>query len=232
MGILGVLRRHRIPLTMDTHTATIVNIKSNNNSRSNNSSSKGGRRELAQSNTKLRWTYFTRMQGTMKNLIFVAGYVRCAITRKACCNGVHRFGFSVHPSLPLQYSGPRGGGQLGTTEVQNSFSQQPASFTQQPKSVMWHLQHSLHNTSRHGTMQCQETCPMATDTINLPDAGGMRGRNCKCNGTQSMQNICPLLRLLWLNDCSLGNQIHSSQLLLVCPNNVWPVSPQVGQVAA
>ena len=62
---------------------------------------------------------------------------------------------------------------------------------------------------------------MATDTINLPDEGGMQGGKCKCKGTEGIQNLCPFLPLLWLN--SLGNQIHNSQLLLVCPNNVWPV---------
>ena len=64
-------------------------------------------------------------------------------------------------------------------------------------------------------MQCQETCWMAIDTINLPDEGGCRGAIAK--------NLCPLLPLLWLNAFSFGNQIHNSQLLLVCPNNVWPV---------
>ena len=49
----------------------------------------------------------------MKNLTFVARHVRCAITRKACVNGVHRFGLGVHPShLPMYRWGPWGGGQL------------------------------------------------------------------------------------------------------------------------
>ena len=73
-------------------------------------------------------------------------------------------------------------------------------------------------------MQCQETCRMATDTIHLPDEGGMQGCNGKCKGTGSMQNLCPLLLLLRLNAFSLGNQIHNNQLLLVCPKNVWPVT--------
>ena len=77
-------------------------------------------------------------------------------------------------------------------------------------------------------MQCQETCRMATDTLNLPDEGGMQGCKCKCKGTKSIQNICPLLPLLWLNAFSLGNQIHNIQLPLVCPKNVWPVT-QGGQ---
>ena len=68
---------------------------------------------------------------------------------------------------------------------------------------------------------------MATDTINLPDEGGMQGCNCKCKGTGSIQNLCPLLPLLWLNAFSLGNQIDNSQLLLVCPNNVWPATQGV-----
>ena len=71
-------------------------------------------------------------------------------------------------------------------------------------------------------MQCQETCWMATNTINLLDEGGVQGCNCKCKGTESIQNLCPLLLLLWLNAFSLGNQIKNNQLLLVCPNNVWP----------
>ena len=115
-SILGVLRRHRIPLATNPHTATGVSSRSSNNNRSNSSSSKVGRLELAQSNTDLRLTQDRRMQGTMKNLTFVAGYVRCAITRKACVNGVHRFGFGVHPShLPMHSWGPWGGGRLGTT---------------------------------------------------------------------------------------------------------------------
>ena len=41
--------------------------------------------------------------GSVASGTFVAGYVRCAITRKACVNGVHRFGFGVHPShLPMR----------------------------------------------------------------------------------------------------------------------------------
>ena len=63
---------------------------------------------------------------------------------------------------------------------------------------------------------------MATDTIYLLGEGGMQGCNCKCKGTESIQN--PLLPLLWFNAFSLGNQIHNSQLFLVCPNNVWPVT--------
>ena len=39
-------------------------------------------------------------------------------------------------------------------EVQCSFTH----FTQQPQSVMWHLQYALDNASRQGTMQCQEIC--------------------------------------------------------------------------
>ena len=65
---------------------------------------------------------------------------------------------------------------------------------------------------------------MATDTINLLDEGGMQGCNCKCKGTKSIRNLGPLLPLLWFNAISLGNQIHNSQLLLVCPNNVWPAT--------
>ena len=76
-------------------------------------------------------------------------------------------------------------------------------------------------------MQCQEICRMATDTINLPDEGGMQGCNCKCKSTESIQNLCPLLPLLWFNAFSLSNQIHNSQLLLVCRNNVWPVTQAV-----
>ena len=73
-------------------------------------------------------------------------------------------------------------------------------------------------------MQCQQTWRMATNTVNLLDEGGMQVCNCKCKGTGSIHNLCPLLPLLWLNAFSLGNQIHNSQLLLVCPNNVWPVT--------
>ena len=110
IGILGILRRHCIPLATHPHTRTGVNSSnsnnssSNNNSRSNRNSSKVGRLELAQPNTNLRLTQDGRMQGTMKNLTFVARHVRCAITRKACVNGIHRFGFGVHPShLPMYH---------------------------------------------------------------------------------------------------------------------------------
>ena len=117
ISILGILRRHCIPLATDPHTTrsvnsrssnnsrhtrTGVNSSSSNNSRSNYNSSKACRPELAQPNTNLRLTQDGRMQGTMKNLTFVARHVRCAITRKACVNGVHRFGFRVHPRhLPM-----------------------------------------------------------------------------------------------------------------------------------
>ena len=127
ISILGILRRHYIPLATDPHTTTGVNstssntsrhtrtgvISSSNNSRSNSNSNKVGRPELAQPNTNLRLTQDGCMQGTMKNLTFVARHVRCAITRKACVNGVHRFGFGVHPShLPMHRWGPWGGGRL------------------------------------------------------------------------------------------------------------------------
>ena len=68
------------------------------NSSSNNS--KVGRPELAQPNTNIRLTQDGRMQGRMKNLTFAPGNVRCGITRKACVNGVHGFGFGVHRSHP------------------------------------------------------------------------------------------------------------------------------------
>ena len=147
ISILGVLRRHGIPLARDPHNRTGVNRRSDNKS-----GSKVGHPDLAQSNTNLQLTQDRQMQGTVKNLTFLAGYVRCAITRKACVNRVHRFGFEIH--LPMQSQGLRGGGQLGTTNVQSSLNH----FTRQPQSVMWHLQYALHNVSRQGTMQCQETC--------------------------------------------------------------------------
>ena len=67
---------------------------------------------------------------------------------------------------------------------------------------------------------------MPDDNINLLDEGGMQGCNCKSKGTKTIQNPCPL-PLLRLNAFSFGNQINNSQLLqllLVCPNNVWPVT--------
>ena len=57
---------------------------------------------MAQTNRNLRLTHDGRMQSTMKNLTVLARHVRCAITRKACVNGVHRLGFGVHLSnLPM-----------------------------------------------------------------------------------------------------------------------------------
>ena len=81
IGILGILRRHGIPLATDPHTTTGVNSSSSSNNsrsngRSNSNSSKVGRPELAQRNTNLRLTQDGRMQGTMKNLTFVAHHVR------------------------------------------------------------------------------------------------------------------------------------------------------------
>ena len=61
---------------------------------------------------------------------------------------------------------------------------------------------------------------MATDTINLLDEGGIQGCSCKLKGTESIQNLW----MLRPNAFWLGNQIHNSQLLVVCPNNVWPVT--------
>ena len=42
-------------------------------------------------------------------------------------------------------------------------------------------------------------------------------------GHQKYPKFRPLPPLLWLNAFSLGNQIYNSQLLLVSPDNVWPV---------
>ena len=70
-------------------------------------------------------------------------------------------------------------------EVQSSFSH----FTQQPQLILWHLQYALDNAPRQGTMQCHETCHMAIDTINLLDESGMQGCNCKCKGTESIQDL-------------------------------------------
>ena len=83
------------------------------------------------------------------------------------------------------------------------------------------------NTSRQGTMQHQQTCRMATNKIIMPDEGGIQGCNCKCKGTESIQKRCPLPPRLWLDAFSLRKLIHNSQLLLVCPNNVWLVKEGV-----
>ena len=135
IGILGVLRRQRIPLPTDPHTGTGVisgipigrsgmhGIGSSNCGKSNNSSSSsnGGRPELAQSYTNLGLTQDSGMEGTMKNLTFLARYGGCAIAKKACVRGVCRFGRGVQPRhLPMHCLGPGCGGQLGTTVVQSS----------------------------------------------------------------------------------------------------------------
>ena len=129
INILGVLRRQRIPLPTDPHTGTGVisgigigrsgtrGIGSSNCSKSNNSSSSsnGGRPELAQSYTNLRLTQDNGMEGTMKNLTFLARYGGCAIAKKACVTGVCRFGRGVQPrhlTLPSRGSPPlQSGGQ-------------------------------------------------------------------------------------------------------------------------
>ena len=133
IGILGVLRRQRIPLPTNPHTGTGVigaigigrsgmsGIGSSNCSKSNNSSSNVGRPELAQSYTNLGLTQDSGMEGTMKNLTFLARYGGCAIAKKACVRGVCRFGRGVQPRhLPMHCLGPGCGGQLGTTVVQKS----------------------------------------------------------------------------------------------------------------
>ena len=61
---------------------------------------------------------------------------------------------------------------------------------------------------------------MASNTINLLDEGGIHG----CDCTKNIQNLCPLLPLGRLNAFLLGKQIDNNQLLLICPNNVWPVN--------
>ena len=81
--------------------------------------------------------------------------------------------------------GAWGGDQLWTTKVQSSLSH----FAQQPQSILWYLQYALDNAPRQGTMQRQERCRMATDTIKLLDEGGIWGCNCKCKGTESIQNL-------------------------------------------
>ena len=99
ISILGVSRRQRIPLPTDPHTGTGVisgigigrsgmsGIGSSNCSKSNNSSSNVGRPKLAQSYTNLGLTQDSGMEGTMKNLTFVARYGGCAITKKSMCQG-------------------------------------------------------------------------------------------------------------------------------------------------
>ena len=46
-------------------------------------------------------------------------------------------------------------------------------FTQQPQSILWHLQYALDNALRQDTMQRQETCRMATDTNKMLDEDGI-----------------------------------------------------------
>ena len=89
ISILGVLRRHHRPFATDPHTGMGANIGNSTNSKSSSSNNnKVGRPKLAQSNTYLQLTQDRRMQSTMKNLTFVARYVRCAITKKACVSKV------------------------------------------------------------------------------------------------------------------------------------------------
>ena len=130
ISILGVLRRQRIPLPTDPHTGTGVisgmgigrsgmsGIGSSNCSKGNKSSSNIGRRKLAQSYTNLGLTQDSGMEGTMKNLIFLARYGGCAIAKKACVRGVCRFGRGEKPRhLPMHCLGAGCGGQLGTPAV-------------------------------------------------------------------------------------------------------------------
>ena len=68
---------------------------------------------------------------------------------------------------------------------------------------------------------------MAIEIIILPDEGRIQGCNCRSKGTKNIQKLRALLPLLWLNAFLLGNQIHNSLLLLVCPNNAWVVTYKV-----
>ena len=80
---------------------------------SSTNSSKVGYPKLVWSYTYLRLTQDRGMEGTMKNLTFVARYVRCAITKESCVHGVHTFGFGVDPShLPMHCWGPGASPQL------------------------------------------------------------------------------------------------------------------------
>ena len=123
ISILGVLRRQRIPLPTDPHTGTGVisgigigrsgmrGIGTSNCSKSNNSSSSssnGGRRELGQSYTNLGLTQDSGMEGTMKNLTFLARYGGCAIAKKACVRGglqIWAWGTTETPPNALTGSG-------------------------------------------------------------------------------------------------------------------------------
>ena len=155
----------------------------------------------------------------MKNLAFVAGDVRCAITRKACVNGVKSLGSGY-----IRANSHCTAGFLGVE----------ADFERLKYGVSSAISRSNHNrscgtcnmplTTRRDKAQCNVKRHMATNTINLLDEGGMQGCNYKCKGTESIQNLSPLLPLLWFNAFSLGNQIHNSQLLLVCHNSVWLVT--------
>ena len=59
----------------------------------------------------------------MKDLTFVAHYVRCAITKKHVLEGSADLGAGCGPSyLPMHSWGPRRGGQLGMIVVQNNVS--------------------------------------------------------------------------------------------------------------
>ena len=92
-----------------------------------------GRPKLARSYKYLRLTQDGGMESTMKNLAFVARYVRCTITRKACVSGVHIFGFGVHLSHILMHCwGPRCASRLGTMVIQSSLCH----FMQQPQSIL------------------------------------------------------------------------------------------------
>ena len=170
-------------------------------------STKVGRPIMAQPNTYFRLTQDRHMQGTRKNLTFVVGCVRCAITKKACASGVRRFGFGVHPGhLPMQCRGPGCGGRLGTTIVQSSFNH----FTRQPQSILWHVQYALDSASRQGTMQCQETCWMVTDTIKLPDEGGMRVCKFQMQGQWKHPKSLPTSSAVVV-ECLLARQSNPQQ---------------------
>ena len=75
-------------------------IGSSNCSKSNNSSSNVGRPELAQSYTNLGLTQDTGMEGTMKNLTFLARYGGCAIAKKACVGGLQIWAWGTTETPP------------------------------------------------------------------------------------------------------------------------------------
>ena len=205
ISILGVLRRHCIPLAADPHTGTGVNIRNGNDNKRSNSNRKVGRPELTQSFTYLRLTQDRHMQGTMKNLTLVARYARCAITKSMC----------LRSCLGLVYIRATSQCIVGVRGVEADLQQ----LRYKVACAISCINHNLscgtcnmplttrpdkaqYNVKRHaGWQPTPSICRLKVE---------YRGAIANAMAPKASKIFAHFFRLLWLNPFSLGNQIHNS----------------------